>query len=59
MVSDHLRELFPNLDQCDETSPKDPLYNCFAWALGLCDTWVDPLEHADCFWPEGLSRELR
>ncbi len=59
MVSEHLRELFPNLDQCDETSPRDPLYNCFAWALRLDDTWVEPREYADGYWPEGVSRELK
>ncbi len=59
MVSDRLKRLFPELHDCEETSPEDPSSNCFAWTVGLGDIWVSPLEYEDYYWPEGVLREFK
>ncbi len=56
---DHLKALFPRLTTAAfrVTSPRDPLYNCVAWAAGITNDWWWP--HADpeeAFWPEGGQR---
>ena len=38
------------------TSPKDPFYNCIAWAYGVNDAWFWP--HPYAFWPAGIPKEL-
>jgi hypothetical protein len=55
----HLEALFPGLTSTTyaATSPKDPTYNCIAWAAG--DTanwwWPGPDMKAE-FWPPGVPR---
>ncbi len=49
---------FPNtsIQEFVITSPKDPIYNCIAWAYGVNDIWFWP--HPYAFWPAGIPKEL-
>lgn len=46
-----IESLFPNLKLTGyrETSPKEPSYNCIAWAAGKSDRWWEPV--AGYYWP--------
>lgn len=50
-----LKAIFPHLNRkneiCDPHSPRDEVYNCIAWALGLNDRWVDPDIASGHWWP--------
>ena len=56
-----LAEVFPRLATGDfqVTSPKDPLYNCIAWAAGETGKWwwrgPNPEEE---YWPASAPREI-
>jgi hypothetical protein len=56
---DHLKVLFPKLQVAPfrVTSPRDPIYNCIAWAAGVTNDWWWPLEDPDeAHWPAGVQR---
>lgn len=52
-IDDH----FPSLKGLayEVTGPRDPDYNCVAWAIGVTDKWWSPAEKAQ--WPDGVPRE--
>ena len=54
----HLEDLFPGLrgTAFRATSPKDPVYNCIAWAAGETQKWWWPDLDAVKFWPSGIER---
>jgi hypothetical protein len=54
-----LTRLFPNLreQEFEITSPKDPRYNCIAWAAGDVKRWWWPAEPSFTYWPAGARRE--
>ncbi|HEV7921652.1 MAG TPA: hypothetical protein VGR02_12760 [Thermoanaerobaculia bacterium] len=54
-----LTQVFPRLrrEQFEITSPKDPRYNCVAWAAGDVKRWWWPGEAPFSYWPEGIPRE--
>ena len=49
-IDPRVRALFPKLNDYNhqKTSPKSSKYNCFAWATGHDDRWVDPYNRR--FW---------
>jgi len=56
-----LEEYFPGLAKGDYqlTSPKDPIYNCIAWAVGEMGKWWWPGPNPEEeYWPAGLPREV-
>jgi hypothetical protein len=54
-----LEDLFPRLrgSQYQITAPRDPTYNCLAWAAGVTDAWWwpsgDPMQ---VYWPSDAPR---
>ena len=46
-----IKFLFPHLTPANHrlTSPVDLSYNCVAWAMERCDTWLQP--HLPYLWP--------
>ena len=50
---------FPSLTRsCIEvTSPRDPRYNCVAWAAGESFRWWWPDALETCYWPPEVPRE--
>jgi hypothetical protein len=43
---------------CEITSPRDPVYNCLAWALGIKWGWASPEKGvAGYFWLPGVDPE--
>ncbi len=50
---------FPNLANSGYTvtSPKDPRYNCIAWAANEDNTLWWPDTNKQAFWPPGVARE--
>ena len=59
MADDLLERLFPSLKEAgfDVTSPRDPGYNCVAWAAGDVTRWWWPAESPFAHWPAGVERE--
>src|SRR5437762_756438 len=59
MADDLLEQLFPALKRAafTVTSPRDPSYNCVAWAAGDVTRWWWPAESPFAFWPAGIERE--
>lgn len=58
-IENQLVALFPRL-QCGQfavTSPKDPKYNCIAWAAGDAARWWEPDPMGTAYWPPGVARE--
>jgi hypothetical protein len=51
---------FPNLaaEGFSITSPRDPTYNCIAWAAGDSDHWWWPDAYGVGYWPEGVERSV-
>ena len=51
---------FPNLTSTNSraTSPRDPGYNCVAWALGIDGEWWWPDAENQGYWPSGLPRSV-
>lgn len=39
-------------------SERTTRYNCIAWAMGFEDRWVEPQEHHEYWWPDGVERSL-
>lgn len=39
------------------TSPRDPCYNCIAWAAGDQSAWWEPDANNQWYWPTGVARE--
>jgi hypothetical protein len=55
-IEDH----FPELRGIafEVTGPRDPAYNCIAWAAGVSDTWWHPTGDPEkTYWPAGIPRE--
>ncbi len=49
-----IEEKFPKLkNSCDYKSPRDPSYNCIAWAAGDNRNWWEPLR----YWLKGVPKE--
>lgn len=48
-MTDHLRGLFPALNDYTVTSPQEVRYNCIAWATGEANRWWSP--DLDSYWP--------
>ncbi|WP_157376123.1 hypothetical protein [Burkholderia ubonensis] len=50
------RGIFPQIDADDFaiTSPRNPVYNCIAWAAAEDDIWWWP--DNDNYWPDGLPK---
>lgn len=50
---------FPGIttDQYRNTSKKDPIYNCAAWAADINNQWLDPCPRPECVWPDDVPRE--
>src|SRR5437660_406471 len=59
MPDDPLERLFPALREVgfEATSPRDPGYNCVAWAAGDTTRWWWPAESPFAYWPNGVERE--
>lgn len=36
-------------------SPRTPVYNCIAWAMGYTDRWVEPCTKPGYWWPDGAT----
>ena len=55
-MSNPLIGIFPKLTGGNHsiTSPKDPTYNCVAWAAGKTNAWWD---HLYGYWPDNASRD--
>jgi hypothetical protein len=61
-----LEAKFPALrsSQYSVTSPKDPTYNCIAWAAGDDTMWWEPVSSptpgglGGYYWPDGLPRKV-
>ena len=55
-MTEAISEIFPKLtrENSRATSPKDPAYNCVAWAAGETRAWWD---HLYGYWPENVKRE--
>lgn len=53
-----IHDLFENLeaDEYRETSPRNPDYNCIAWAAGDDSKWWDALP--GYYWPDGTKRSF-
>ncbi|HYK87625.1 MAG TPA: hypothetical protein VE398_02575 [Acidobacteriota bacterium] len=51
-----LEDVFPNLRTSGYTitSPRDPTYNCIAWAANEMDRWWWP--NPSYYWPNGVPR---
>jgi hypothetical protein len=51
---------FPYLDSegFTPTSPRNPRYNCIAWAAGQTARWWWPDPQGQAFWPAGVPRAL-
>ena len=51
--------LFPNLHDCETTSPPSTKYNCIAWAAGDTERWWWPVTWpvGYCYWPAGAQRQ--
>jgi hypothetical protein len=54
-----IEKLFPRLNErgFEITSPRDPDYNCVAWAAGDVKRWWWPGEPLFTYWPPEVSRE--
>lgn len=55
-----LEDLFPKLrgGSYRIIGPRDPVYNCLAWAAGTTDAWWWPSgDPAQTYWPNGAPRE--
>lgn len=55
-----LENLFPRLrgGVYKIIGPRDPVYNCLAWAAGATDAWWWPSgDPAQAYWPGGAPRE--
>lgn len=52
VLSDETRQGFPKLTKQNHfiTSLQSDNYNCFAWALGIDDRWMEPA-NPDSYWP--------
>jgi len=59
LMRDRIQQLFPQLKTAgfEITSPRDPRYNCIAWAAGDTRRWWWPGEVPFSFWPAGVLRE--
>lgn len=58
-MSQNLEDFFPRLvGRYSITSPKDPTYNCVAWAAGRDDSWWEPDPLEIYYWPPEASRRL-
>src|SRR5262245_41778411 len=59
MLSPHLATTYPKLrsDGGRETSPKDPRYNCIAWAAAWDTTrwWQPERTEPGMYWPDGVA----
>jgi hypothetical protein len=54
---DSLKDLFPNLEKYQITSPPSEKYNCIAWAAGHATQWWWPEEGPDIYWPAEIPQE--
>ena len=52
-----IEKVFPNLkaENYEIISPRDIRYNCFAFAVGDTDKWLDP--YKKYYWPADVPRE--
>jgi hypothetical protein len=55
----HVEHEHPNLvpESYTVTSPKNPDYNCVAWALDDADSWIDTSGQPGTEWPPHIPRE--
>jgi hypothetical protein len=58
MRAPHLEALFPNLRASGyyTRSPRDPRYNCIAWAANNTRRWFEPDPFGLHYWPAALPR---
>lgn len=56
-----IEQWFPKLtpENYRVTSPKDPVYNCIAWAAGKTDAWWEPVNAPGYYWPSNLPQDGR